>query len=823
MRQGQAPKAAAPEPNCTPGAHLLAPNKSTIPYVGHPLPPDKISSIYHGRKTRVRRTSTAPIVNNRARHRNSIRKLAENTLDLRKYITNLSSKSLSADEVAVLAKGLKYVPTGQLDKSNLENSVDNFERLNRIRHFFRNYPDTEPHPFRQKSAWVPPRASPHIEAYLERVRAQTLSLESKPFRHNLSYQERQTLHKLASDDNIVIKSADKGSGIVVEDRDRYIRDGLEHLSDASIYEQINSDPTATLTEAINQYINNMYNKGIVDNITKSYLLAQENKETRTQQLYFLKKIHKNPIAVRPIVSGCGGPTERISSLVDLHLQPHVPLANSYLRDSSQLLQLLEDRTFPTDVTLATIDVKALYLNIPHGEGTRAVLNRLYHNNPNSQAVEMPPETMADLLKIVLTHNYFHFADRMYHQVQGTAMGTKTAPAYANLFMAELEESILENTTTTPLLWKRYIDDILCIWPGSPESLETFVDQINSMHPTIKFTYECSRESVDFLDITIYKGNRFAHTNKLDVKPFFKKTNKFQYLEYSSAHPRRTFSSLVKGEMIRLLRACSQEATYKSVQHKMELIFRDRGYPKAIIAQATASVPFSSRQQRLLDKKPTDNGYDTYLVAEYTPDLDVPKLNHILRPTEDEATQVAKPCLSLKKPKNIANKLVRAKLPHCQAPPKSHTQITITTTPNLDGHSAGCATPGCKCCRAMSRKVRIISNTNHKSFPTPKHTNCDTKCVIYLLECTKCSKGNQYIGQTGRTTSERLAGHRAASKVKINLPIYKHFAVKTDHNFERDTRLTILEKTTKALLDSRESHWISTMETVYPKGLNSRYE
>ena len=43
---------------------------------------------------------------------------------------------------------------------------------------------------------------------------------------------------------------------------------------------------------------------------------------------------------------------------------------------------------------------------------------------------------ADLLKVVLTHNYFQFADRMYHQVQGTAMGTKMATAYANLFMAE---------------------------------------------------------------------------------------------------------------------------------------------------------------------------------------------------------------------------------------------------------------------------------------------------------------------------------------------------------------------------------------------------
>ena len=63
----------------------------------------------------------------------------------------------------------------------------------------------------------------------------------------------------------------------------------------------------------------------------------------------------------------------------------------------------------------------------------------------------------ELLSIVLTKNYFQFADQMYHQVQGTAMGTKMAPAYANIFMAELEESLLQNYHTQPVIWKRYIE------------------------------------------------------------------------------------------------------------------------------------------------------------------------------------------------------------------------------------------------------------------------------------------------------------------------------------------------------------------------------
>ena len=90
---------------------------------------------------------------------------------------------------------------------------------------------------------------------------------------------------------------------------------------------------------------------------------------------------------------------------------------------------------PTNSILATIDVQSLYLKIPHKEGIEAVKNRLYYRNRESDTVPIPPGAMSDLLSIVLTQNYFQFNDSMYHQVQGTAMGTKMAPSYANLFMA----------------------------------------------------------------------------------------------------------------------------------------------------------------------------------------------------------------------------------------------------------------------------------------------------------------------------------------------------------------------------------------------------
>ena len=530
-----------------------------------------------------------------------------------KYITNLSSKTLDPPQTEVLSLGLTFVPSRHLLQSQLIESLEDFERGNRIKHFFKDRPSTEPHPFKEKSTWMPPKASKDIEKYLNRVRTEINTIKPLKMTPNLTPTQKKALKELQSDPTLIIKSADKGSGIVVEDTEQYIKDGFDHLSDTKIYREIATDPTQPLTEAINDYVNIMYEEGIMDPITKKFLTLETNPPPRTQQLYFLKKIRNNPIAVRPIVSGCGGPTEKISQLVDLHLKPHIPKIRSYLKDSGHLISILEGTPVPINHTLATIDVKSLYLNIPHEEGITAVLNRLYDTPELTDKMTIPPGNMKDLLGIVLKQNYFQFADRMYHQIQGTAMGTKMAPSYANIFMTQLEEKLLANYAIKPSLWYRFIDDIFCIWPGPQSELKQFLKYLNEAHPTINFTYESSTKSVDFMDLTIYKGPRHNSSLILDIKPFFKPTNKFQYLEFSSAHPRNTFASLTKGELTRLLRACSNEETYKQVSSKLTKALEERGYPKQMLQRTLQQVPFQNRTQLLQGKeeKEIQTTYDTF--------------------------------------------------------------------------------------------------------------------------------------------------------------------------------------------------------------------
>ena len=118
---------------------------------------------------------------------------------------------------------------------------------------------------------------------------------------------------------------------------------------------------------------------------------------------------------------------------------------------------------------------------------------------------------------------------------GDGHGNKDGPLI--LFMDRFERAFLAQEPILPLVWKRYIDDILCIWTGTRSQLDSFLDRLNKTHHSIKFTWSISDTQIQFLDLNIHKGQGFSQTNLLDLKTYFKPTNTFQYLHFASSHPR----------------------------------------------------------------------------------------------------------------------------------------------------------------------------------------------------------------------------------------------------------------------------------------------
>ena len=670
--------------------------------------------------------------------------------------------------------------------------------------------------------------------------------------------------------------------MVLEDKVNYIANGESHLADTSIYGTVPGDPTGALAAELNKYTAYLRDRGYITAGMESFLRLDPC-HLRTQQMYFLKKVHKSPMQVRPIVSGSSGPTEKLSQLLDHFIAPHVKATKSYLSDSSHLVNILNSSPFPSNIILATVDVVGLYLNIPHSEGIDASIRHMYSDLDT--APPFPPEVARTFFEVVLNQNYFEFNGSMFRQTQGTAMGTRMAPSYANLFMAWLEGPLLSSSGSEDLLlWRRFIDDIFLVWKGTSASLTAFLNHLNTIHNTIKFTYTVHPSSVDFMDLTIYKGPRFQGVGRLDVKPFFKAVNKFCYLHYSSSHPRTLFSGIAKGEFTRAARHSTNLLSYRETCTLLSHKLHSRGYPWRLIDSARAAVPYTPWDAAL--NVPGSNHTDNTLSGPSpglspspgpgpspgrpsagpgpSPDPSTgpgagPSPSQQLVSTGPSRAPSHEPITGhspLEKDRRIlpficpfSDRILTGSLRKALDSGPSRIRPTIAfqkgkalknllVRARLRGapkpapmdlespikHAPTLKPCSVPCGRAMCGTCRHMSKlpnvfSEEHWYRCPQHTNCDTAYCVYAITCARCKPGKTYIGQTARPLKERMSGHRQAFGKGSPRPIYRHFRQR-GHTFA-DVRVTILEKgVNRRDLLSREHHWITQLGTQYPKGLNS---
>ena len=104
--------------------------------------------------------------------------------------------------------------------------------------------------------------------------------------------------------------------------------------------------------------------------------------------------------------------------------------------------------------------------------------------------------------MILSMNNFSFNNNHYLQIHGTAMGTKMAPSYANLFLGYFEANALDNAPFQPHTWLRYINGIFMTWTEGLDNLKIFIDYLDNIHSTIKFTSSHSFTNIPFLDVSV---------------------------------------------------------------------------------------------------------------------------------------------------------------------------------------------------------------------------------------------------------------------------------------------------------------------------------
>ena len=275
------------------------------------------------------------------------------------------------------------------------------------------------------------------------------------------------------------------------------------------------------------------------------------------------------------------------------MQPLAQKVKSYIKDTNHFLNKIKKLgSLPNGAILCTMDVVGLYPNIPHGEGLDS-LRRFSETRDNKQ---ISSDTLTELAEVVLKNNIFEFDEKTFKQKRGTTIGTKFAPPYAILFMANLEEKMLESFEKKPMIGWRYIEDIFFIWQHSEESLEVFIEQVNVFHSTIIFTAEYSKEEINFLDVNIKLID-----GKLKTDLFVKTYGHASVLDSTSCHPYHCKKRIPYSKVLRLNRICSDNGTFDRRCNDLEKWLMERGYNEKMIRKQILSAREYSRND-LLEKE-----------------------------------------------------------------------------------------------------------------------------------------------------------------------------------------------------------------------------
>ncbi|XP_054290772.1 uncharacterized protein LOC129005789 [Macrosteles quadrilineatus] len=623
--------------------------------------------------------------------------------------------------------------------------------------------------FKPPSNWDPPPLQPDhpIELYINYIMQ---SITDPNFKNNLSDSdnltrpERTALRSLQKNKDIMILPADKGSTTVVMNTDDYKQEAYRQLSDRTTYKPTDEDPTNKFNEELNQWLKQEAPR---QNISTSTLDLLINKEPKTPQFYILPKIHKNilPPPGRPIVASCNSITERISAYLDSHLQPVVKELPSHVKDTNHFLDRLQmiPTPLPPDAILVTVDVTSLYTNIPHTHGLAALEHFLDQRPKNS----LPSTSfLINLAKFILEKNNFQFEGKNYIQTKGTAMGTRMAPSYANLFMGRLEQAFLRQQKVQPECWFRFIDDIFLIWTSGTESLNEFLKNLQNFS-ILQFTHNNSPSEITFLDVSV-KLNNGLITTGIHIKP----TNNLQYLHFDSCHPANTKRSIPYSQAIRAKRICSTEKELSNFNSKISNAFVERGYPKNLVENQIRLAQSNNPPTKKL--KPQQN---LNLITEYHHGLQ--SLNSILKdgfkilqasPHTKDFLKTP-PTTTFRQPPNIKKILVHPKIPD---------PITATRNKPPNG-SFPCNTSRCKTCAINPPTTSFSSNATNEVFKIQGHNTCSTSNVIYQLQCKNCPA--QYIGLTKNQFRTRMNGHR--QDVKNNYkdkPVVNHASSHSKSDF-----------------------------------------
>ena len=155
---------------------------------------------------------------------------------------------------------------------------------------------------------------------------------------------------------------------------------------------------------------------------------------------------------------------------------------------------------------------------------------------------VPTRFLSELLSLILLENSFQFNLKDYLQTHGTAIGTKMAVTFANIFMAKQKKNLFRQSIS----WKRFISMTSYQYGTQAETIEEFLLQATSILQSNSLTAEISETETTFLDT---KGTKVSDSTRI-LSFACEHTSSLQK-QSNTCHPPGVTKGFIKGEALRL--------------------------------------------------------------------------------------------------------------------------------------------------------------------------------------------------------------------------------------------------------------------------------
>lgn len=301
-----------------------------------------------------------------------------------------------------------------------------------------------------------------------------------------------------------------------------------------------------------------------------------------------------------------------------------------------------------------------------------------------------------------------------------------------------EDVVLQDRPLKLILWKRFIDDVLCIWDGDAKSADTFISLLNHNDRGIILSHERSSTRIHFLDLNIS-----IDEGRIVTSTFFKLTYRNGYIPLDSCHHPSWLSAVPKGQFLRLRRNCTDLVEFHREAEILRSRFLAKGYDSGSLDLTIKEVGTRDRQTLLCERPPTMNIREDFGLAFLT----------TFSSQHWAIKRIIKKHWPLIRNDNILGPLLSANprvlfrgapnLRHSIAPNVLDPPSRPVFFEDLKGFYPCRKCRVCKINTLHGRRFTDFTSTRTgMTYPIKSFITCSTKCVVYLL---RCPCGLEYVG------------------------------------------------------------------------------